>query len=76
MFVVLLTGFEKTACYVCLPSAFDFYFNRSMNGNCFLFNGVQISSVSEACITPAAMQIVAISGVNRLYIPMTHSDVT
>ena len=26
--VVLLTGFGKTACYVCLPSVFDFYLNR------------------------------------------------
>ena len=28
VFVVLPTGFGKTACYVCLPSTFDFYLNR------------------------------------------------
>ena len=31
VFVVLPTGFGKTTCYVCLPSAFDFYFSRLMD---------------------------------------------
>ena len=30
VFIVLPTGFGKTACFVCLPHAFDLYYGRSL----------------------------------------------